>query len=324
MISIEKRNVLVQEEGIGKNVAIYLGERYTYRSVYDWTQEILSLRVLLNDKPTSPHTTLAKGDKITTIFLPRTEPEVRTDWIVLLEDDRFIFVNKCPNLPCHPGGAYLEHSLLTQLKRAFPDYPALSLAHRLDRDTTGVILATKTGDAASLAGSAFASNGVNKEYQVLVEGRFPTSIDANGFLFRDPRSPVRKKRAFSMENPKGVEPIETARTELCLITTNNQDDESPLSLVRAIPHTGRTHQIRATLRSLGFPVIGDTLYGPDDSLFLSFIEGRLSETDKSRLRLPYHALHCSRLHLNLEDGSRYNVSSPLPDFWNPLLVKLDN
>ena len=98
--------------------------------------------------------------------------------------------------------------------------------------------------------------------------------------------------------------------------------DGSLSLLEARPHTGRCHQIRATLLSLGFPVVGDKLYGVDEQLFLRFKEGCLSRADHAQLRLPRQALHASNLRLGHPvNGRELEFSAPLPSALQGLLEK---
>ena len=117
---------------------------------------------------------------------------------------------------------------------------------------------------------------------MIVEGQFPDSMDAAGFLGPG-HSEVRKKMHFQKEP---LEPGVTARTEFFC-----EQRTAELSLLRARLHTGRTHQIRATLCSLGYPVTGDRLYGVDDSYYLDFIHDRQTDEARRRLRIERTALH---------------------------------
>jgi 23S rRNA pseudouridine955/2504/2580 synthase/23S rRNA pseudouridine1911/1915/1917 synthase len=116
-------------------------------------------------------------------------------------------------------------------------------------------------------------------------------VIARGHLFPDLRSPVRKKRRFCAE---GTRPPDRDG-EFCETLFRGIRHRDGLSLVEATPITGRLHQIRATLLGLGYPVVGDKIYGPDDTLFIRFIEDRLTASDRTRLRLPRQALHAAGL-----------------------------
>ena len=82
-------------------------------------------------------------------------------------------------------------------------------------------------------------------------------------------------------------------------------------MVEAVPRTGRLHQIRATLFSLGYPMAGDKLYGIDDTFFTKFIDDRLTEDDRSRLLLPRQALHAAELRMPFR-GGELHATAPLP------------
>ncbi len=105
---------------------------------------------------------------------------------------------------------------------------------------------------------------------------------------------------------------ETGEGETCCTGFRLMRSVSGMSLVRATPRTGRLHQIRATLYNLGYPVVGDKLYGVDEQLFLRFIDGQLSEDDYLRLRLSHQALHAWKLPFVPPDGEHVTIEAPIP------------
>ena len=99
-----------------------------------------------------------------------------------------------------------------------------------------------------------------------------------------------------------------AETEFVVAQRFERRDHGKFSVIRAVPHTGRTHQIRVHLAELGFPIVGDKIYGPDEKLYLEFIETGWTAKLHRKLLLPRHALHSAKL--AIEDEHEW--ISPLP------------
>ena len=236
------------------------------------------------------------------------EPDCCLDYDILEETDYYLIVNKPPNLPIHPAGIFHDNTLWFLLQE---DYPEARIINRLDRDTSGIVLVALSKYAAKIFSRQFSRREVSKEYQVLVHGHFPQTVTADGWLSKDLDSPVHKKRHFTFDE---AENSETSITDFKLLSTHGE-----LSLVNAIPETGRTHQIRATLCSLGFPVVGDKIYGLDETIYLRFIDYQLSEEDTKNLVLPHHALHASKLKFKDLQGEQIEVIAPMPAGMSALL-----
>ena len=192
----------------------------------------------------------------------------------------------------------------------------VSLVHRLDRDTSGLMLVAKTPGAARRFSMELMRGGFDKTYLALVWG-WPEwntlTVDAP-LLRQGTRLPsaIWLKQAI---HPDGA----AARTRL---ETVQRFERSPVegggrfSLVRAYPETGRMHQIRVHLASTGHPVVGDKIYGPDENHYLEFIETGWTPRLAGALLLERHALHAHRLAFDEQPGVRRVVQAPLPDdFW---------
>jgi 23S rRNA pseudouridine955/2504/2580 synthase/23S rRNA pseudouridine1911/1915/1917 synthase len=251
-------------------------------------------RILINGNRTYAGKPLSSGDVVEYLPDECPEPPVETTVNVLYEDDELVVVDKPPNLPCHPSGRYFENTLLHFMKGRW-GMPYLSIVNRLDRETSGLVLMAKTRQAARQCYRQMSARLVHKRYWAVVEGFFPREkVEARGYLIKDDRSVVNKKLRFhgglgSEGRPEG--------SMACATILRGVRRKDGLTLVEAVPETGRLHQIRATLVSLGYPVVGDKIYGIDDTLFLRFLKAKLTDSDRASLRLPRQAVHAAELHL---------------------------
>ena len=275
-------------EGKGMRLDHWLTSRFTYRSRTEWQKAIRDSQILLNGKKTRPSRILHGDEIIDFDFGNIEEPPVRTDYSILYENPHFIAVAKPGNIPVHPAGRFFNHTLLMLLRK---NYGELYVVNRLDRETSGIVLFARSAEAAAALSGCLARREAFKKYIVLVHGDFPQTLDGTGWLSPDTTSTIRKKRRFTVEKPDPLsEDVEDCKTVFNLL-----EKYGPLSKVECILHTGRLHQIRATLCSLGFPVAGDKLYGLDESLYNKIASQSFTDADRKKLVLANHALHCSKL-----------------------------
>ena len=348
--NLKKISFVLKAGEAGIRIDTLLSRRYDKVTRNRWQDRIKSGEVLLNGRPCKSSQKLKTGDNIEFSFIAKDEPEVNRDYSILFQDEELLIVNKPPNLPVHPSGVYFENTLFRLLKDRFGEDFTVHLAHRLDRETSGLIVLGMNPRAAHNLNKTFESRDIRKEYLALVEdpdARFPARLSARGFLMGDEESPVHKKRKFQPETVGTPTPrlpsefrqdtappvqeytadgrrlggeadaVQWAHTEFRHI--RHLKHHSPglpenLSLVQARLYTGRLHQIRATLCSLGYPMVGDRLYGVEDRLYIKFIEGKETEADRKLLRLNRTALHCRRLSLpHPGHGRRICFVAPLPE-----------
>jgi 23S rRNA pseudouridine955/2504/2580 synthase/23S rRNA pseudouridine1911/1915/1917 synthase len=314
-----KNSVHIQPQQAGQQLLDFISQRFTYRSREEWQAELTANRFLLNDTETRGDAILAGGDHLVYRMDALIEPPVDTNYTILHEDDDLLVINKPAPLPCHPGGRFFAHTLWALLKEKHGlNNPRL--INRLDRETSGIVLVAKNKDAARLCQAQFIQHTVEKSYLVVVEGDFPDTpiaVEATGWLGVDPDSAIPKKmRFYPAQNDAPPGAVESS-TEFRRISSASNGS---LSLVEAKPHTGRCHQIRASLLHLGFPVVGDKLYGVDEQLFLRFKEGHLSADDHTLLRIPRQALHAASLWFSHPTtGKELEFSAPLPPALDDLL-----
>lgn len=280
----------------------WLTARFTYRTRAQWQQHVRAGEVTVNGQPTKAARLLKPGDVIALHVAHGEEPAVDTAWEVLRETPAVVFVAKPGNLPCHPAGAFFRHTLWALLRER---YPEARLANRLDRETSGIVVVCRDSATARDFYRQFLRHTVIKEYLVLVEGAFPREpVVARGTMGPDAASAVRKKQRFVPGGTDGA-PALTTFTGLA--------SAGGLSLVHALPATGRQHQLRASLLALGFAVVGDKLYGVDEQLYLHLVERRLTPADEAALRLPRQALHAWRLTCRVPDeAAPVTITAPLP------------
>ena len=269
----------------GQELASYLASRFTYRSCQEWIERITNGEITLNGKIVSPQYRLQLHDQIEYRPADITEPAADLNYSIVYEDENYLVVNKPGNLCMHPAGPFFKHTLWHLLTTK---YGKIHFVNRLDRETSGILLATKNSKAAAFLSKA--GNITCKEYEALVFGDFKEEITATGYLVSDKSSLILKKRKFVKDLSEEDVKVETATTILKPIKSNGN-----FSLVNATPVTGRMHQIRITLYSLGFPMVGDKLYGPNEILFLKQRTNKISEEEQASLIMNRQALHSSKI-----------------------------
>ncbi|MEO7932048.1 MAG: RluA family pseudouridine synthase [Chthoniobacterales bacterium] len=229
---------------------------------------------------------------------------------VIEESDDWIVVDKPPHLVVHPtvpnGTFTLWHGLRELLAFELANGGQVSIINRLDRETSGLVLIAKHRAAARSLAMAMQAGSVKKEYLAIVLGHPTwTQITVDAPVLR--KGSVETSRIYlkQMVHSTGA----AALTDFEVLERFLGPGSIPLSLVRAIPLTGRTHQIRVHAAHLGFPLLGDKIYGADEGCYLDFIETGWTETLAARLLHPRHALHSAFLSLP-ELGLEWR--SPLP------------
>jgi len=317
-----KAEARIESSDEGRRLVDWLERRFTYLDAAGWERAIEAGRLLVDGERSEAGRVLRTGEIVSFDTGDEPEPEVDSRYEVLHADQDFLVLDKPPLLPCHPGGRFFDNSLSRLLAGR---YGWVHIATRLDRETSGLVLACRTRVAAAHIQAESDAGRMRKTYYALVHGEFPSSARAEGFLSRDLESLVRKKRRFTEERPD--QPCESCATNFALVHRGANaaggafaaDGASAaggvLSLVRCLPETGRSHQIRASLLALGFPILGDKLYGTDEGAFLRFCEGGLTAEDEARLGLPFQALHCGELSFVDREGRSRRYSAPPPSAW---------
>jgi 23S rRNA pseudouridine1911/1915/1917 synthase len=229
-----------------------------------------------------------------------------TPGLVVVDKPAFMHVH--PSKPSHVQT--LWHQLRDLLAYELVCGGQVSIINRLDRETSGLVLVAKTLASARELHLRMKRHEFAKEYVAIVWG-WPADdsweVDAP-LLRQGERLPTRiyLKRMVHAEGAPARSRFEVLQRFQRATTAGER-----FSLVRAIPITGRTHQLRVHLAHSGHPIVGDKIYGPDEGCYLEFIETGWTPSLESRLLLQRHALHASGLRIAGDAASGW--SAPLPE-----------
>ena len=235
----------------------------------------------------------------------------QADFEIIGETPDLIAVNKPAGLLVHPtkpgGPRTLWDALKDLLGYEIANGGQVSLINRLDRETSGLVLVAKNAVAARRAAMAMQDGQIRKTYLAIVSG-IPSmnefSVDAP--IIRKGEVTETKIHLQRIIHPEGAAALTHFRK---IVHFKNALGE--FSLLEARPITGRTHQIRVHIASLGHFVIGDKIYGPSEDHYLEFVKTGWTPALSSRLHLSRHALHSSGLSIEW-DGNNLEWQCPLP------------
>ncbi len=312
----------VTADEAGMRLDLYLNAKMVWRSRSSIRKLLDNRKVCLKEcageaktpSVLKPSARIRTGD-VYGVILPK--PRRETDQLssapdldvpVLYEDDWIVVVNKLPGIPVHPGGRLLGNSIITSLNetraRGAPEEaPPLKLCHRLDLETSGVLLVSKDPCSMPRFTSQFEFRKVKKEYLALVHGEVEkdrSEIDL----------PIGPAKGSKVHLKQGVNYDKGLRARTGIVVERRFNG---YSLVRLRLFTGRHHQLRVHLSAIGHPIVGDKVYGVDEELFIRYHHGKLDSRDMARLILPRQALHASRLtiyHFPLD--REMTLEAPLP------------
>lgn len=306
----------VEPNYAGWRLEDYLGEKIR-RLTPERLRGIVERGLLCEEKRLKASTPLYPGLTFRIRRRASDEPQTPTELPVVFRDAWLLVLDKPAGLPIHPTARYHKGTLVTLLRERFHETFA-EPAHRLDRETSGLVVCGRTSEACGVLGKLFISRDVHKEYLAICEGHPPQDSFTVDAPIAEGTELIRI--AVRIDAVEGKE----SRTRFEVLRRFTRDGE-PFALLRCYPETGRQHQIRIHLHAAGFPLVGDKMYGPDPGYFDRFSKHCLEPEAWERLRLPRHALHNSRIafpHPGTGEQVAFESSLPqdLADFMEGRLV----
>ncbi|TET33291.1 MAG: RluA family pseudouridine synthase [Planctomycetota bacterium] len=318
MAAVEILTVLIPE------VSTERADKLLARLLPDFSRAFLQKlmkqnRITVKGAAVTRKTRFQAGDAVK-IEIPEPEPlDIRGEDIpldILFEDEAICTVNKPAGLCVHPGYGRATGTLVHALVHRFQNLPTSfgadrpGIVHRLDMNTSGVILVAKTERAHAALAKQFESRQVDKTYMAITRGEPKQDsgvVDAGiGRSRRDPKyMAIRENGKDSMTEYRVLERF------------------GGFAFVECKPLTGRTHQIRIHLRHLGAPVLCDDVYSRKATIYESELAGRASRKKNEAPLLLRQALHAGRLAFeHPENGAPMEIVAPLPDDMERVLAVL--
>lgn len=306
------REFVVPESANGLRIDLFLTQSCDGYSRTQIRQAVQNEGAELDGRTVRPSVRVNAGQRIRFRLPPPSTDETIPENIpldVLFEDDGLVVINKPPGMVVHPARGHWTGTLTSALAYRFqslsdvggPTRPGI--VHRLDRDTSGVIVIAKTNAVHIHLGAQFHDREIDKEYFAITGGR----IDRDRDVIEEPigRHPYQRDK---MAIRAGHSTSKSASTFYEVVSRHGR-----FTQVRLVPKTGRTHQLRVHLMHLGCPIICDRLYAGHAEMTASELRGE-RRTQGEPFVLQRQALHARKLTFtNPQNGQRMTFEAPLPE-----------
>ncbi len=300
----------IDSDSSGLRIDAYLGRQFPFFSRNLWKKRLDAGEVLVSGKVARPRYLLREGDIIQLYHPEDREPEVDDNIQVLYKSEGVMCVYKPSGLPMHEGGPYRKNTFSHVVKIKIGS--EWSAVHRLDRETSGIVICCDNAAARDSLAQQLSSQKVNKEYLAIVKG----NPKVNSWVVDQPigdleDSEVRIKKWVV---PGG----QPSRSDFVV-----EDLADGHSLLRVYPKTGRTNQIRIHAAYCGHRLLGDKLYYPDEKIFIEFHESGMSEFIERKTGFNRCCLHATAIKfLHPTTDKEVYVQCPMPEdmrlLWNRL------
>lgn len=299
----------VASDARGKRLDVYLAQKFKFLNRSQWQRRIVSRQLLVNGRSAKASYRLQTDDRLT-FDRPLTVVDRATSQLAILyRDPHLVAVVKPSGIVSH--GHHRLANLKQLLNEQLNEQPPYAPVHRLDRETSGIVICARHRPVVSQLGKLFQDRRIYKEYLAVINGipsRRRWRVAAP--LANLPDSAIRIKNWV-------VEGGKEAITDFELLAQRDNQ-----ALIRARPLTGRTHQIRIHLAYHGHPIVGDKLYHADEQVFLDYFTNGLSPAILAKVQSPHLCLHNRRLQfVHPIIGKELTITSPLPEFINDWLDK---
>jgi len=299
----------ITEEFVGLRLDQFVATQHDQYSRTYWSAQIKQGLVMVNDKVCTGKYRLIEGDCVqisanltqhhgdAAILIPQDIP-----LNIIYETEHYCVLNKAAGCVVHPGAGVSEGTLANGLIYAYPacqNLPNWGLVHRLDKDTTGLMVVAKSLEGYCDLNTQMLAREISRKYRALVMGRVRMPQTITSYLSRDPKNRLKKRSSSYPAHGK------IAITHITIL--NHYKD---ITEIQCVLETGRTHQIRVQLESIGHPIIGEPLY---------------SNHPRARGLFHRQALHAEHLSLREPGNSiptMMHFVAPIPDDFEQLIASL--
>ncbi len=285
----------------------FLARRFPYHTAEEWKERVREGKVLLENRMADPDTRVERGMRIEYCVDGYEEPAVPLDFRELSCSDCLALVHKPAGLPVHKTGKVFVN-VLANLYRAFKGDAGWTPLNRLDVETSGIVAFARGREALRRFSPGNAETRWSKTYLAVVEGVLTEGGSVDSPLGELAGDPIRTR----MHPHPGGKPARTLFRPLFARANK--------TLVLVQPVTGRKHQIRVHLASIGHPVVGDKVYGHGGRYYLKRLEGELHADDHAVLGAQHQVLHAVSLEIRDShgegiSGTDFNLPEPFPHYF---------